>query len=133
MEQPNFLLKLIGNVQKAKEASKPPAPKKDMKQQRAIREGIKLRKIYQSVRMNDNSLMSHSFDYRKLIIQRNLGFKRLIPGAGQWHVCTDQKAECWVCNQSVLTLFLWKPRVGQLCGIKDKKTVSYYQDAVKDI
>lgn len=80
--------------------------------------------------MNDIDLMSQNFDSQRLIIQRNIGFKDIIPGSGQWAVLTDKKEECWICNQSVMTIFLWKPRIGSLTALKDKTTVDYYKKAV---
>ena len=61
-----------------------------------------------------------------------MGFKNLIPGSGQWGVYTDRKDECWYCNQSIMTIFLWKPRVGQLNALKDPDTIRHYSESVKE-
>ena len=63
--------------------------------------------------------MEGSFLSNKLIIHRRLGFKHILPGAGQWQVSSDKKDECWHCGQHILTLFLWTPRIGSLTSDKD--------------
>ena len=62
----------------------------ETKQWKDIREGIKLRDIVQSKRMNDFGLelSGPGTQTSKLIIQRHLGHKNLIPGAAQWGIYT---------------------------------------------
>jgi len=48
----------------------------------------------------------------RLIVQRHLGYQKMIPGAAQWELLTEQKDECWYCGQHILTLFIWTPRIG---------------------
>ena len=62
----------------------------ETKQWKDIREGIKLRDIVQSKRMNDVrlDLSGPGTQTSKLIIQRHLGHKTLIPGAAQWGIYT---------------------------------------------
>lgn len=46
-----------------------------------IRAGLKLRNIVQSMRMNDMTLLMPGVEAGKMIIQRQLGHKELIPGS----------------------------------------------------
>lgn len=55
----------------------------------------------------------------KLIIQRRLGHKVLIPGIAQWRVNTEQKDECWICAHSIMTVFIWSQRIGQMASSSD--------------
>ena len=55
-----------------------------------------------------------NFDSLKFIIQRKLGLKDVMPDSGKWGVYTREKDECWFCNRSILTVFLWRPRLGHL-------------------
>ena len=84
--------------------------------------GLKLRNIVHSKRMNELDLRG-GYKSQKLVIQRHLGFKSLIPGAAQWKLYTDSKHECWHCSQHILTLFIWTPRIGQLSAIKDQEVI----------
>ena len=68
---------------------------------------------------------------KKCIITRHLGYKNMIPGAGQWTIITDEKNECWFCGQHILSLFIWTPRIGQLSSIKDPKIVKHFEDQIK--
>ena len=61
-----------------------------------IREGIKLRNIVQSKRLGEVSLLSPGMENTKLIIQRHLGHKSIIPGSSQWVILEDSKDECWI-------------------------------------
>lgn len=47
--------------------------------------------------MNELSLMS-SINSNNLIIQRHLGYKEMLPGAGKWQLLTQSKDECWHCG-----------------------------------
>ena len=55
-----------------------------------IREGIKLRSVINSKRMNEVSTylgeidMEGSFLSRRLIVHRHLGLKHALPGSSQW-------------------------------------------------
>ena len=98
---------------------------------RALREGIKLRNILGSVRINELGHHEASFNSQKLLIQRHLGLKEIIPFAGLWKVYRSAKDECWFCNQSIMTVFLWRPRVGQLISLKDTETVKHYEKILK--
>lgn len=42
--------------------------------------------------------MEGSFLSRKLVIERNLGIKHVMPGMAQWKVLSDKKQECWRCS-----------------------------------
>lgn len=43
----------------------------------------------------------------KLIFQRYLGHKNLIPGSGQWRMLTETGQKCWICSGSIFTLVFW--------------------------
>ena len=49
-----------------------------------IRAGLRLRNIVSSKRMNETSIVATNVEAKKLIITRQLGFRDLIPGCGQW-------------------------------------------------
>lgn len=72
----------------------------------------------------------HNFDSKKLIIQRKLGLKGLIPRSGQWGVYTNSKHECWYCNQSIMTIFLWNARLGTLNEIKSLPIQDHFKNAI---
>ena len=74
--------------------------------------------------------MEGSFLSSKLIISRHLGMKHVMPGMAQWSVTTDKKSECWRCNQHILTIFLWTPRIGALTCDKDTEKTSYYKRTI---
>lgn len=103
------------------------------KQWKDIREGIKLRNIVQSKRINDFGIDLPRLESSKLIIQRHLGHKNLIPGAGQWGVYTEQKDECWICGLHIITLFVWTPRIGKLASTKESSTIEYYKKEMEKL
>ena len=59
--------------------------------------------------------------------------KDLKIGAAQWRIGTDTREEGWFSNQSILTIFLWKPRVGKISAIKDKRTIEHYKTALQSV
>ena len=63
-----------------------------------IREGLKLRDIIQSKRINDIMKFSDGGSH-KLVIQRQLGYKELVPQSGRWKLHNDELSECWFCGQ----------------------------------
>ena len=62
-----------------------------------LRAGLKLQSIVNSKRMNEINHAS-TFDMRRCIISRHIGYKKMIPGAGQWRIIQDTKDECWICG-----------------------------------
>ena len=60
------------------------------------REGIKIQKINQSKRMYGVGA-SASMQQTKLIIQRHLGLKDIMPGSQQWELVTQTKEDCYMC------------------------------------
>jgi hypothetical protein len=91
-----------------KPAQEPVDPNKEWKELRA---GLKLQSIVHSKRMNE-VVQPTLIEKKKCIITRHLGYKTMIPGAGQWTILTDDKNECWFCGQHILSLFIWTPRIG---------------------
>ena len=76
--------------------------------------------------------VSNTFNARKLLITRKIGFKELIPDSGQWKLSTDPKdEECWVCTKAIMTVFIWTPRVGQLSASKDVPSIKHYEEVLK--
>ena len=73
-------------------------------QWKSIREGIKLRNVIASKRMNEVTTymgdidMEGSFLAKTLVINRILGSKHILPGSAQWQVLDDKKDECWKCS-----------------------------------
>ena len=73
------------------------------KESRDIREGIKLRNIVHSIRINEVSprkIVAGVVGMNRCIIQRKLHVKDLILGQAQWGVFTrnGQRDECWICG-----------------------------------
>lgn len=68
-----------------------------------IREGLKLRNVVTSKRMNEVTTymgdidMEGSFLAKTLVINRMLGSKHILPGSAQWIVSNDKKSDCWRC------------------------------------
>ena len=50
-----------------------------------------------------------------------------MPGSAQWGIYTGVKDECWICNHSVMTLFVWTPRIGLLSCSKDLNELAHYK------
>ena len=98
-----------------------------------IREGLKLRNVVASKRMNEVTTymgdidMEGSFLAKTLVINRMLGTRHILPGSGQWNVQDDKKSECWKCGQHILTIFLWSPRIGKLTCDRDPQKENYYR------
>ena len=65
---------------------------------RAVREGIKLRSIKSTIAMNEIGSTAGNFNQKRLIIQRLLGFKELIPGSGQWKLYMNGAEDCTHCT-----------------------------------
>mmetsp|Transcript_36586 Transcript_36586/g.48028 ORF Transcript_36586/g.48028 Transcript_36586/m.48028 type:complete len:93 (+) Transcript_36586:136-414(+) len=49
-----------------------------------IRQGLKLREIVYSKRINEQNKIEFTTSDQTLIIQRHLGFKELLPMSGKW-------------------------------------------------
>ena len=62
--------------------------------------------------MTELNHTTFNYNQQRLLIQRVLGFKELVPGSAKWTLYTHAHDECRHCNQSVLTIFLWNPRLG---------------------
>lgn len=43
----------------------------------------------------------------KLILTRNLGFSKVMPGADEWQLRSQEKNACWVCDKWVQTVVFW--------------------------
>ena len=63
-----------------------------------IRKGIKLRNIINSKRLNEQNKIYCGTEAQKLVIQRHLGFKEIMPQSSQWVVHADEHTECWFCG-----------------------------------
>ena len=82
------------------------------------------------MRINDQSAMTPGVEQQKLIIQRQLGHKILLPGAAQWNVFTNQKDECWICGHYIMTVFIWTPRIGAIAKEQDPKICDHYKKEI---
>ena len=56
-----------------------------------------------------------------------------MPGSSQWNILTDNKSECYMCSQRIITLFLWNSRMGAIAGVTDQKIYNYYKHRVEDL
>ena len=110
------------------------SPSHVYKQWSDIRMGLKLRNIVQSMRLNDVSQqMMPGMEWRKCIIQRQLGHKEIMPGSAQWGIFSKQKDECWICAHHILTVFVWTPRVGQLAQERDPVVYDHYKQQLDEV
>lgn len=51
---------------------------------------------------------------KPLTLQRIIGHKEEIPGAGQWTIRTTQEKDgCWHCDNWMYTLIFWHPEIGE--------------------
>ena len=75
--------------------------------------------------------MEGSFLSNRLIISRHLGTRHVMPALARWAVKTDKKSDCWRCNQHILTIFLWTPRIGALTGEKNEEKIRYYKKQIE--
>ena len=91
-----------------------------------LRAGIKLQSIVNSKRMNE-LIHPNVINKKTCIITRHIGYKKMIPGSGQWKILTEEKDECWFCGQHILTLFIWSPRIGQLSEVKDTVVKKHFK------
>ena len=81
------LASLFGNRQNA-----------EQKKWKDIREGLKLKSIINSKRIFEVGQYGANVSDQKLIIQRHLGFKDIMPGSQRWKILTDNNSECWHCG-----------------------------------
>ena len=58
-----------------------------------------------------NVMTSEQVEFKSnqiLTFERQLGFKEIMPGSGQWRQLMEPRREkCWMCNQSSFVLVLW--------------------------
>lgn len=68
---------------------------------------------------------------RRFIIQRKLGQKVRIPDSAQWHILDDETEEqCWICDQHILTVFLWmKPIAERQQSNFTEEELEYYRES----
>lgn len=83
------------------------------------------------MRIDDMSnLQLPGMEQKKLLIQRQLGHKVIMPGAAQWKVYTEQKDECWICGHYIMTVFVWTPKIGKIAMEKDPATVKHFNSEI---
>ena len=123
-------MKVFGVPADAKSNAQDPVDPKT--QWKELRSGLKLRNIIHSKRMGDLGVRT-GIKQSRLIMQRHLGYKEMIAGAGQWELLTKQKDECWHCGQHILTLFIWTPRIGLLTSSKDQVVIKHYRDQMEAV
>ena len=69
--------------------------RKAKEKESALREGLKLRNILQSSRMNNCAINILTSDKLQLTINRKMGYSKLIQDADRWHILSAQQ-QCWV-------------------------------------
>ena len=43
---------------------------------------------------------------------------------------TKLKDECYVCEQHIISLYIWTPRIGLMYMIKDEQEINYYKERI---
>ena len=38
----------------------------------------------------------------------------MIPGSQKWRICTDEKDQCWVCDQHIPSIIFWSSRIAEM-------------------
>lgn len=130
----------------------------ESKKWRDLRQGLRLRNIVNSKRMNEIGLSS-GYERKKLIIQRHLNLQKVIPKSAQWDLVTGETeerelkpnnyimndlemkknyqkkntGECYFCGQHIFTVFVWSPRIGLLNASKDQDLERFYRDKMAEI
>jgi len=72
--------------------------------------------------------MEGSYLASTLVFSRNLGMKHIMPGLAQWQVLDEKRSECWRCDQHMLTIFLWTPRIGLMTSSQIADQILYYKE-----
>ena len=67
-----------------------------------------------------------------LMLSRHFGLDELIPGSCKWQIMTHIRDECYVCEQHVIALYIFTPRIGIISSIKDQEEVSYYKERISN-
>ena len=102
---------------------------------RQIRHGLKLKAINQSKRMHKAQIGGRTVKHAgaSLVMTRHMGLDHLIPEASKWKLLLNDQDECWLCEQHIITLYIWTPRIGLFQMIKNESEVNYYQEKLKEI
>jgi len=43
------------------------------------------------------------------------------------------REECWLCEEHVITLYIWTPRIGLFSMIKDEEEIRYYREKLAEV
>lgn len=99
-----------------------------------IRQGLLLKSI-NSARQRHETTGSFpaGLECQTLALTRQRGLDHVIPDAFKWKLLTTKKDECWLCEEHVITLYIWTPRIGLLSMVKDEEEIRYYSHWVADI
>ena len=54
------------------------------------------------------------------------GFDHIIPNASKWKLLIDSKDDCWACEEHMITLYIWTPKIGLFHMVQDKDEINYY-------
>lgn len=46
---------------------------------------------------------------------------------------TEQKDECWICAHSIMTVFIWSHRIGQVASTDESITIGYYKTQIEKV
>ena len=68
---------------------------------------------------------------KRLIIQRKLGFDKILPGLENWQVLTDQSEEyCWICDNYIISVFFWTKSLAEKTQADFcRQEIEYYMDS----
>ena len=90
--------------------------------ERHIRENMLIRKYKK--KSYEQKEEKASPDQNKLILERNIGHKRDLPGYGQWRLLTRDDHQCWICSKQNYVLFFWSKKF----GIEDDEIIEQQED-----
>ena len=64
--------------------------------------------------MRETSVFPAGLDNETLLLTRMRGFVHLMPDSKKWKLSTKSKEECWLCEEHLITLYIWTPKIGLL-------------------
>lgn len=76
--------------------------------------------------MHDINMIASYNEKQVLVLTRHQGLDQVIPNACQWKILVDAKDECWLCEEHIITLYVWTPRIGLFSMSKDVEEIAYY-------
>ena len=71
--------------------------------------------------MHSTLLQAKGEETQALMLTRHQGLEHLLPESSKWKVLTSLKDECWVCDNHIIALYIWTPRIGIFTMRKDEE------------